>query len=544
MSIEITVPDVGEGKFPVIEILVNAGDGVNEEDGLVVLESDKATMEVPAPADGTVLNLTVKVGDKVGTGDVIGHMQASGEVATSAELTQAAKASEAPAPVAAPAAAAPAAGEPQLVDIVVPDVGEGKFPIIETLVSVGDTVEEEAGLIVLESDKATMEVPAPAKGVIKALLKKDGDQVGTGDVIGQLLVEAAASAPATPASAPAPAPAATSAPAAPAPTPAPAAPAAPVAAASSVAIDEAAFRAAHASPSVRKLARELGADLSKITGTGRKNRIIEEDVKRFVKDLLSSINQAAPAAVGGSGIPAIPAQNFSKFGEIETHKLSKINVLTGEHMVRAWLNIPHVTQFDEADITDLELFRQSLKKEAEQRGVRVTMLSFLMKAVVSGLKAFPRFNSSLSADGQSLILKKYYNVGIAVDTPNGLVVPVIRDVDKKSIYELSADLMVMSKKARDGKLTPTDLSGGSMTISSLGGIGGTAFTPIVNAPEVAILGVSRSKFAPVWDGKAFVPRNMLPLSLSYDHRVIDGADGARFTQHIAAILGDARRLLL
>lgn len=438
------------------------------------------------------------------------------------------------------------------IEIIIPDIGDGKFPIIEALVAVGDSVTEEDGIFVMESDKATMEVPAPADGVIATLTVGVGDEVGTGDVIGTMTAEGGSSAPAktedtakteatqekveevptetvkeTPAEVakPIPQPAVTTAPV--------------------VAIDEKAFREAHASPSIRKLARELGVGLGKVSGTGRKARITEDDVKQFVKSVMSGQTAVAGIATsGGSGIPPIPAQDFSKFGSVEEHKLSKINTLTGEHMTRCWLNIPHVTQYDEADITDLEIFRKSLKVEAEKVGVRVTMLSFLMKALVSGMKAYPKFNSSLSADGQSLIMKGYYNVGIAVDTPNGLVVPVIRDVDKKSIYQLSEDLMTMSKKARDGKLTPADMSGGCMTISSLGGIGGTAFTPIVNAPEVAILGVSRSKMAPVWNGKEFEPRNMLPLSLSYDHRVIDGADGARFTQHMATVLSDTRRLLL
>ncbi len=432
------------------------------------------------------------------------------------------------------------------IEIIVPDVGEGKFPIIEMLVGAGEQVAEEDGLVVLESDKATMEVPAPADGTIVTLTVNVGDEVGTGDVIGAMDSEAGASAPqqASAEPAPAPEPQAEEKPAAaPAPKaqPASAQTAAPASAPAN--IDEAAFRSAHASPSIRKLARELGADLGKISGTGRKNRITEADVKSFVKSVMSdAVAQGATAS--GSGIPAIPAQDFSKFGSVEERKLSKINLLTGEHMTRCWLNIPHVTQNDEADITDLEIFRKSLKAEAEKLGVRVTMLSFLMKALVSAMKAYPKFNSSLSADGQSLIMKDYFNVGIAVDTPNGLVVPVIRDVDKKSIYQLSEDLMAMSKKARDGKLTPADMSGGCMTISSLGGIGGTSFTPIVNAPEVAILGVSRSKMQPVWNGSDFEPRNILPLSLSYDHRVIDGADGARFTQHIAALLSDARRMLL
>ncbi len=432
------------------------------------------------------------------------------------------------------------------IEIIVPDLGEdGKFPIIELLVNAGDSVAADDGVILLESDKATMEVPAPADGQIVNLSVKVGDEVGSGEVIGSMSAEGGDATDTAPA--PEKASQAEEAPKVAEPAKAPAAPAQPapaVSATATTAIDEAAFKAAHASPSVRKLARELGADLGKITGTGRKNRITDTDVKQFVKGVLSGATPVASAPSAGSGIPAIPAQDFSRFGSVEEHKLSKINVLTGEHMTRCWLNIPHVTQYDEADITDLELFRKALKPEAEKLGIRVTMLSFLMKAVVAGLKAYPRFNSSLSADGQSLMMKHYYNIGIAVDTPNGLVVPVIKDVDKKSIYELSEDLMAMSKKARDGKLTPADMSGGSMTISSLGGIGGTAFTPIVNAPEVAILGVSRSKMQPVWNGKDFEPRNILPLSLSYDHRVIDGADGARFTQLLSAMLSDARRLLL
>lgn len=443
------------------------------------------------------------------------------------------------------------------IEIIVPDIGEGKFPIIEALVSVGDSVAEEDGLMVLESDKATMEIPAPADGIIEELTVKVGDEVGTGDLIGSMSGDAKQSEASRNTE-----------------TLADAETIEPpsdsvktdipvddkitdrseadkaldisnnVVLETTTIIDEAAFRAAHASPSIRKLARELGVDLGQITGSGRKNRITEDDVKHFVKSVMTGQQNTAVSASGGSGIPPIPTQDFAKFGYIEEHKLSKINVLTGEHMTRCWLNIPHVNQFDEADITDLELFRKSLKPEAEKLGVRVTMLSFLMKALVSAMKTFPKFNSSLSADGQSLIMKQYFHIGIAVDTPNGLVVPVIRDVDQKSIYQLSEDLMTMSKKARDGKLTPADMSGGCMTISSLGGIGGTSFTPIVNAPEVAILGVSRSKMQPVWNGSEFEPRNILPFSLSYDHRVIDGADGARFTQHLAKMLGDARRLLL
>lgn len=440
------------------------------------------------------------------------------------------------------------------IEIIVPDIGEGKFPIIEILVATGETVANEDGLVVLESDKATMEVPAPADGVIASLTVALGDSIGTGDVIGTLTVADGEKGPATSpvqgaedsasvsdvqsavagkdSSPPPKTTTATQQPKV----------VAPAVDAHADSIDETAFRLAHASPSIRKLARELGVDLGKVAGSGRKGRITSDDIKQFVKSAITR-SESAPGA-GGAGIPTIPVPDFSQFGEVQTLKLSRINVLTGEHMTRCWLNIPHVTQYDEADITDLEVFRKSLKSEAEKRGVRVTLLSFLMKALVNAMKAYPKFNASLSSDGQSLIMKQYFHIGIAVDTPNGLVVPVIRDVDKKSIYQLSEDLMTMSQKARDGKLTPADMSGGCMTISSLGGIGGTAFTPIVNAPEVAILGVSRAKMMPVWQADEFVPRNILPLSLSYDHRVIDGADGARFTQHLSALLSDARRMLL
>lgn len=437
------------------------------------------------------------------------------------------------------------------IEIVVPDIGEGKFPIIEVLVAAGDTVANEDGLVVLESDKATMEVPAPADGVVASLTVAVGDSIGTGDVIGTLTVaegekaKEAGSAQAgdnvveavqqdqVPVSEKDPATSAKTETEQPQTT----------TTTKSEVIDETAFRLAHASPSIRKLARELGVDLGQVSGSGRKGRISSEDVKQFVKSIITA-SVPVSGAGSGAGIPTIPVPDFSQFGQVESHKLSRINVLTGEHMTRCWLNIPHVTQYDEADITDLEIFRKSLKPEAEKLGIRVTLLSFLMKALVNAMKAYPKFNASLSSDGQSLIMKQYFHIGIAVDTPNGLVVPVIRDVDQKTIYQLSEDLMTMSKKARDGKLTPADMSGGCMTISSLGGIGGTTFTPIVNAPEVAILGVSRSKMVPVWKGSDFVPRNMLPLSLSYDHRVIDGADGARFTQHLSGLLSDARRMLL
>ncbi|WP_041729464.1 dihydrolipoyllysine-residue acetyltransferase [Dichelobacter nodosus] len=408
------------------------------------------------------------------------------------------------------------------IEIKVPDIGDFEHvDVIEVLIKAGDKIQAEQSVLVLESDKASMEVPAECGGVVEAVKIKVGDKVSQGDVIAILSGSDAKAEPVA-----AEKPAASKAESAPKTT---------------AAIDEEAFNRAYASPAVRRLARELGVDLGKITGSGRNQRIVVEDVEAFV-------NQKAPAnaasAVCGRGIPEMPAIDFSQFGEIEEQKLSRINVLTGEAMTRNWLNIPHVTQHDSCDITELEAFRVALKAEAEKRGVKVTMVAFLMKALATALKEFPRFNSSLSPDGSKLILKHYFNIGVAVDTPNGLVVPVIRDVDKKGIFELSADLMAMSKKARDGKLTPTDFAGGSMTISSLGGIGGQHFTPIVNAPEVAILGVSRSMMQPVWDGKAFVPRLMLPLSLSYDHRVIDGALGAKMIVFIGQVLTDMRRSLL
>ena len=431
-------------------------------------------------------------------------------------------------------------------EIRIPDIGDfDAVDVIEVLIKAGDTVEVGQSVLVLESDKASMEVPTEIAGKVDRVAIRVGDKVKQGDLVATVSGGAAAAPAAAPAAeAPQAAPAApVEAPkSAPAPAPAPAAVAAPAAA--NAKIDEAAFATAHASPSIRKFAREMNVDLGKVQGTGPRGRILESDIKAYVKGLLVDGAPVAAAVSGGSGIPPVPAVDFSQFGEIEEQALSRINVLTGAAMIRCWLNIPHVTQHDYADITELEAFRVSLKAEAEKRGVRVTMLAFLMKALVSALKELPRFNSSLSPDGKTLILKKYYNIGIAVDTPNGLVVPVIRDVDKKGIFELSSDLAAISKKARDGKLTPKDMSGASMTISSLGGIGGTFFTPIVNSPEVAILGVSRSAMQPVWNGKDFTPRLMLPMSLSYDHRVIDGALGARMTTLLAQILSDMKRTLL
>ena len=430
-------------------------------------------------------------------------------------------------------------------EIRIPDIGDfDAVDVIEVLIKAGDTVEVGQSVLVLESDKASMEVPTEIAGKVDRVAIRVGDKVKQGDLVATISGGAAAAPAAAPAAeAPQAAPAAPVEASKSAPAPAPA-PAVVAPAAANAKIDEAAFATAHASPSMRKFAREMNVDLGKVQGTGPRGRILESDIKAYVKGLLVDGAPVAAAVSGGSGIPPVPAVDFSQFGEIEEQALSRINVLTGAAMIRCWLNIPHVTQHDYADITELEAFRVSLKAEAEKRGVRVTMLAFLMKALVSALKELPRFNSSLSPDGKTLILKKYYNIGIAVDTPNGLVVPVIRDVDKKGIFELSSDLAAISKKARDGKLTPKDMSGASMTISSLGGIGGTFFTPIVNSPEVAILGVSRSAMQPVWNGKDFTPRLMLPMSLSYDHRVIDGALGARMTTLLAQILGDMKRTLL
>ncbi len=428
-------------------------------------------------------------------------------------------------------------------EILVPNIGDfSEVEVIEILVAPGDSVAAEDSLISVESDKASMEIPSPVAGVVKELKIALGDKVSEGSLILILEEGAAAPAPAAKTPAAAPAPAAPAAKVAPAPAAAPAAAPAPARqspTAQMAPIDEASFSKAYATPAIRKFARELGVDLGKVSGTGRKGRITKEDVQGFVKRALSQ-----PAASGGLGVAPMPEIDFSKWGAIESKPLTKINRLTGEFLHRNWVTIPHVTQFDEADITDMEAFRKELAADYKDKGIRITPLVFMMKAVVSALKQYPRFNSSLDASGENLIMKQYYNVGIAVDTPDGLVVPVVQNVDRKSIVELAVELGEISIKARDKKLKPTDMQGGCFTISSLGGIGGTKFTPIVNAPEVAILGVSRSKMQPVWNGEEFEPRLMLPLSLSYDHRVIDGADGARFTTFLSRVLSDTRRLLL
>ena len=542
---EVHVPDIGEdGQDEIIEVLVAVGDVVAEEDGLITLETDKATMDVPAPFAGTVVEVKVVVGDKVGEGSLIVMIETTAggtaEVAAPVATSAAAPAPVAAAPVVAPVVSSAPALTPSLQDVAVPDIGEdGEVDVIEVLVKVGDTVAEEDGLITLETDKATMDVPAPFAGVIKELRIAAGDKVANGTVIavietaGSTVVEAPVVA--------APAPVAA----------APVVKAPPVPAHPSQAVQGGKRTKAHASPSVRRIAREFGVDLSLVTGTGRKGRVLREDVQSFVKYELSRPKASVAAATSGSNegglsVVSVKPVDFSKFGEIEEKKLSRIQKISGPFLHRNWVTIPHVTHFDEADITSLEVFRkeQNALAEKQKLGLKISPLVFILKAVAKALAVHPTFNSSLSADGESLILKKYIHIGIAVDTPNGLVVPVVRDVDKKGIHELSRELGEISKKARDGKLKAKDMQGGCFTISSLGGIGGTAFTPIVNAPEVAILGVSKSEMKPKWNGKEFEPKLMVPLSTSYDHRVIDGAEAARFSATLAGVLSDIRRLVL
>jgi pyruvate dehydrogenase E2 component (dihydrolipoamide acetyltransferase) len=553
-AIEVKVPDIGDYKdIPVIEVLVKAGDTVEKEQSLVTLESDKATMDVPSPASGTVKEVKVKLGDTVSEGTLIvlldgegaaaaKPMQGNGAAAPAATPAPAA----APAPAPAPAPAAATGGGVQ--EVKVPDIGDYKdVPVIEVAVKVGDRVEKEQSLVTLESDKATMDVPSPAAGVVKELKVKVGDTVSEGTLIVLLESEAGGAA------APAPAPAAakqeekpSDAPAAP--SPAPTQPSALAQAPVIQAGEGGAYRASHASPSVRKFARELGVDVSRVQGTGPKGRITQEDVTAFVKGVMTGQRgapaaAAAPAAGGGElGLLPWPKIDFTKFGPIDPKPLSRIKKISGANLHRNWVMIPHVTNNDEADITDLEALRVQLNKENEKSGVKFTMLAFVIKAVVAALKKFPTFNASL--DGDNLVFKQYYHVGFAADTPNGLVVPVIRDADKKGLVDIAREMSELSKLAREGKLKPDQMQGGCFSISSLGGIGGTNFTPIINAPEVAILGLSRSAMKPVWDGKQFVPRLTLPLSLSYDHRVIDGAEAARFNAYVGSILADFRRVIL
>ena len=540
--IELKVPDIGGYRdVDIIEVFVQVGQTIAVEASLVTLETDKATMEVPSEHAGVIKELRVAVGGKISEGDVIALLEVGGsaDVAAAPSAPVEAVAAPAAAPVAAPAASA-------AQEIRVPDIGgHSGVDVIEVSVKVGDTIQLEDSLITLETDKATMEVPATVAGKVLEVKIKVGDKVNEGDVI--VIVEGAASATA-PAAPVAAAPAA-------APVVAPVAPvaAAPVAAAPVVAspvgaIDESAFAKAHAGPSVRRLAREMGVDLSKVTGSGRKGRITDGDVKGFVKSVMSGAVAlaVAPAAAanngGGLDLLPWPKVDFAKFGPIETKPLTRIQKLSGANLSRNWVMIPHVTFNDECDITELEDFRKTIGKEWEKSGLKISPLAFIIKAAAEALKAFPTFNSSL--DGDNLVLKQYYHIGFAADTPNGLVVPVIKNVDQKGIKQIAKELTDLSALARDGKLKPTDMQGATFTISSLGGIGGTSFSPIVNAPEVAILGVCKSQIKPVWNGKEFAPRLMCPLSLSFDHRVIDGAAAARFTVYLGKLLSDVRRLIL
>ena len=563
-TVEIQVPDIGDfDEVTVIELLVKPGDTVKAEQSLITVESDKASMEIPCSHSGVVKEIKVAMGDKVKQGSVVLTLEVAGNDAATAAT--AAAPVQAPTPAAAPAAASTPAPVPAPtavaasgpVEVHVPDIGDFKdVSVIEVLVKVGDVIKAEQSLITVESDKASMEIPSSAAGVLKELKVKLGDVVNIGDLLALLegsAAPAAASAPATPQAVAAP----TAVPA-PAPT---AAPAAAVPAATSVAMPAHEPTVApqgnlpHASPSVRKFSRELGVPLAEVKGSGIKGRITQEDVQSFTKAVMAGDTQTqaqvakAPAAAaggsgGGAGLDLLPwpKVDFTKFGPVERKPMSRIKKISGANLHRNWVMIPHVCNHDEADITDLEAFRVQMNKENEKAGTKITMLAFLIKACVGALKKFPEFNASL--DGDQLVLKQYYNVAFAADTPNGLVVPVIKDADTKGIFQISQEMGELAKKARDGKLSPAEMSGACFTISSLGGIGGRYFTPIINAPEVAILGVCKSQIQPMWDGKAFQPRLILPLSLSWDHRVIDGASAARFNAYLGQILADFRRILL
>nr|WP_242513203.1 dihydrolipoyllysine-residue acetyltransferase [Halochromatium salexigens] len=589
------LPDIGDfTDVEIIEILVAPGDHIEREQSLLTLESDKATMEIPSPLGGEVTEVNVKVGERVGLGHLLMRIDtsaaggdagssssdsnsSSGDTGAGSEAgseTRKANAGQETDGSRSQSASSevtsdPAAGTADKIEVPLPDIGDfADIPVVEVLVNVGDQIEVDQSIVTLESEKATMEIPSPTAGTVEAVHIKAGDKINQGHLLLTLKGEAqaatadASGAPSAEEAETAQAPAATAKPEdtrAPAATvqqedtqvsPASRAPGeaerrkAPVLPRPADMQAIASGRTPHASPAVRRFARELGVDLAHVKGSGRKGRILKDDVQGYVKKTLSA--GGPPAAAGGMPfqLPAAPEVDFSKFGETETQPLARIKKLSGTHLHRAWLSVPHVTQFDEADITELEAFRKGQKQTAERAGVKLTFMPFLMKAVAGALAQMPTLKASLSPDGEHLIFKHYTHLGVAVDTPNGLVVPVIRDVDKKGLFEIAGELMALSAKAREGKLLPGDMQGGVFSISSLGGIGGTAFTPIVNAPEVAILGVSRTETKPVWNGDSFEPRLMLPLSLSYDHRVVDGADGVRFTTLLASLLADIRRLLL
>ncbi|MCW4149037.1 dihydrolipoyllysine-residue acetyltransferase [Halomonas sp. 18H] len=551
-TVDIKVPDLGgSDNVEIIEVAVGEGDEVDAEDTLITLESDKASMDVPSPHTGKIVSFSVKEGDTVSEGDVIGQMEIAGEgddaEDTADEQTSSQASSE-------PQAAAEqhdepeeaASGEPARKEIRVPDLsGSSDVPIIEIGVAAGDEVNEEDPLITLESDKASMDVPSPYKGKLLELTVKEGDTVSEGDVIGYIEVAGAKQAApkkaapekAQPQSA---SPSSAKSAESPAGTPSPEAQMA-----SHKPRDG---KLVHAGPAVRMLARELGVDLGLVKPSGPKDRVLKEDVQAYVKQAIANQGKAqagaAPAATGGAGIPPIPEVDFSQFGEVEEKPMGRLLKMGATNLHRSWLNVPHVTQFDEADITELENFRKSMKAEAEAQGAKLTPLPFMVKACAFALRKFPQFNVSLKGDGETLVWKNYVHIGVAVDTPEGLMVPVVRNADQKSLIEIAKEMAELGKKAQSKKLKRDEMTGGCFTISSLGSIGGTAFTPIVNAPEVAILGVSKSQMKPVWDGSAFQPRLMMPLSLSYDHRAINGADAARFTAFLADVLTDIRRLLL
>ncbi len=531
-EIAVAVPDIGGAEgVDVIEVCVAVGDTVAEGDSIIVLESDKASMEVPSPVGGKVVSIALAEGSKVSEGDPVLVLAGEGGAAV-------ADASEPPpqAPaVAPPPASAAAAGT---MDVAVPDIGGAEgVDVIEVCVAPGDEIGEGDSIIVLESDKASMEVPSPAAGKVAAVLIKEGDKASEGTPV--LTLEVAGAAPIA-----APIPAAPSSPAVAAPAPAASPPKPQTTSEIHPQEIQSAGSSVYAGPAVRKLARQLGVDLAEVKPSGPKDRIAKDDVKAFVKAIMQNKPATSPAATTGAGIPPVPAVDFAKFGNVDLVKMSKIHKITALNMTRNWLNVPHVTQFDDADITDLEDFRKSMKAEAEKAGIKLTPLPFLLKACAAALVYEPSFNVSMHPDGEHVVKKHYVHVGVAVATPNGLMVPVVRDVDQKGLLQLAEESNLLAKKARDGKLLPQDMQGGCFTISSLGAIGGTGFTPIVNAPEVAILGVSKASIQPVWNGQEFTPRQLLPLCLSYDHRAINGADAGRFLTYLTTLLSDVRRLSL
>jgi len=538
----IKIPDIGDiSAAEIIEISVKVGDTIAVDDTLLVLETDKATMDVPSPIAGTVSKINVQVGDKVSEGSDIIYVDA--EVSESATAANESPGADTPVAEAPQQAAAKEPAASAIQPVLVPDIGGAEgVEVIELSVKAGDIIEAESTIVVVESDKASMEIPSPISGEVVSVKVSQGSKVSEGD----LLIEVRATQSAA-SETPAPVAETTVAPAA-AKTETPAAQPTQVVAQPDIPHHSKAYegelvspsKAVHAGPAVRKLAREFGVDLGLVKGTGPKGRIVKDDVANWTKQRLSEPQKA----ISGAGIPEIPDQDFSKFGPVEVKTLTRIQQITAQNMARNWLNVPHVTQFDEADVTDLEAFRSQLKPQMEKRGVKVSSLAFVVKACAAALQEFPKFNVSLMADGRQIVQKQYFHIGIAVDTPNGLIVPVIKDVDQKSIWEIAAEIIDLATRGRQGKVKPTEMQGGCFTISSLGGLGGTAFTPIVNAPEVAILGLSNNQIKPFWDGSQFVPRTFTPLSLSYDHRAVNGADAAKFTTYLGKVLGDIRHLVM